>query len=232
MGYGIGAAVLMTGAALYGVRRRMAGMSARKGLGKSHTWLQFHVYGSTLFLLLVFMHTGFKLPTGTLYWWLWMMSIWVTITGLIGVVLQKWIPSILSSGLSIEVMPERIPELIEEARMQAAELVTQCSQPIVDFFHKRIERSLRRPEARMTYFFDITGGIQRRTKQFQFLSELLLEDERQKLNELERILRSKLEIDAHFTLQRVLRHWLYIHLPPSIVLVILVLIHLFAVIYY
>ncbi len=232
LSYGAGALILMVGAALYGFRRRMVRLSAEYKLGRSFTWVQFHVYGGTLFLLLLFMHTGFQLPSGALYWWLWSLSIWVTLSGVMGVFLQKWIPSILSSGLSIEVISDRIPELVEEARKQAATLVETCSQPVADFYHRRVKRSLSRPLPSITYLFDITGGIQRKTKQFQFLRTILPEDDQTKLTELEKIYKSKLEMDAHHTLQRLLKWWMYAHLPASIVLIVLVLIHLFAVLYY
>jgi hypothetical protein len=61
---------------------------------------------------------------------------------------------------------------------------------------------------------------------------LLPTEEREKLDELERLYRAKLEIDAHFTLQRPLRWWLYAHLPPAIVLLALLLLHLYTVLFY
>lgn len=232
LSYGAGATVLLTGAALYGVRRRMVKTAATRGLGRSFTWVQFHVYGGALFLLLVLMHTGFRLPNGTLYWWLWLLSAWVTASGLFGVFLQKWIASVLSSGMSLEVLSARIPQLSREIRDDAEALLAGCSQPVQDFYRKKVVGSLRRPQARLTYLFDITGGIQRKLKQFRFLKGLLGAEERERVNQLELLLKSKLEMDAHFTLQRILRWWMVLHLPPSIVLLVLVAIHLLAVFYY
>lgn len=232
LSYGVAAAILMIGMALYGVRRRLMKLASKHGWGKSYTWVQFHIYGGVLFLLLVFMHTGFRLPNGALYWWLWSLSIWVTISGLLGVFLQKWVPKILSSALSIEVIYERIPELISEIKKNADNLIAECTQPVKDFYRKQIAASLRKPKAQFIYYVDITGGIQERINQFEFLKKILSDEEKEKLNQLAVLYKSKLEIDAHYTLQKALRSWLYIHLPASIVLLILVAIHLFAVFYY
>src|SRR5260221_5783148 len=79
--YGTGASLLMGGAALLGVRRRSMKFAARISLGTSERWLQFHLYAGTLSMLLVFMHSRFSIPAGALNWWLWLLSIWVTLSG-------------------------------------------------------------------------------------------------------------------------------------------------------
>lgn len=232
LSYGAAAAVLMLGAAFYGIRRRKMRTASRHKWGKAQSWVQFHIYGGAVFLLLVFMHSGFGLPNGALFWWLWILSVWVTISGILGVVLQKWLPRILASALSIEVVYERIPELIQSIKKNADSLAANCSQPIKDFYRKKIAPSLTAPRSRLIYYVDITGGIQRRLRQFDFLKTLLSGIEREKLIELELMYKSKLEIDAHYTLQKALKTWLYLHLPASIALLVLVVIHLFAAFYY
>ena len=232
LSYGAAAAAVMLGAAFYGIRRRKMRTASRHQWGRAQTWVQFHIYGGAIFLLLVFMHSGFGLPNGALFWWLWLLSVWVTISGILGVALQKWLPRILASALSIEVVYERIPELIRAIQKNADSLVANCSQPIKDFYRKKVAPSLTAPRSRLIYYVDITGGIQRRLRQFDFLKTLLSGIEREKLLELELIYKSKLEIDAHYTLQKALKTWLYLHLPASIVLLVLVVIHLFAAFYY
>ncbi|MDH3253321.1 MAG: hypothetical protein OEM41_11050 [Ignavibacteria bacterium] len=226
--YGVIAAVLMVGAALYGARRRLM----RYHLGRSSVWVQYHVYGGTLFMLMVFMHSGFHLPTGTLAWFLWTLSIWITISGLLGVLLQKTIPKVLSSGLSIEVVYERIPELVDQIRERATSLMESCTDPVRNFYEKNIHRRLLAPRIRPIYYIDITGGIQSRMRQFDYLRQFLSHDEQQSLDRLRALYRTKLELDAHYTLQRVLRVWLYLHVPVSLVLLILVGVHLYSVFYY
>jgi len=90
--FGTIATILFVAVALYGIRRRTMNTSSRLKFGSANTWLQIHLYGGTLFLLLMFLHTAFSLPQGAFNWWLWLLSVWVVLSGLVGVVLQKLIP--------------------------------------------------------------------------------------------------------------------------------------------
>jgi len=226
--FGIAATTLMVGAALYGVRRRLP----RPNLGGASTWVRFHVYGGTVFLLLVLLHTGFRAPQAPLNWWLLILSIWITVGGIGGVIMQKWIPRVLASGISIEVVYERIPELVDELRGKAEGIIEKCPEIVVQYYRQRVSQHLEAPEFRVVYFFDITGGITARMRRFNYMRRFLSDDDRQKLGELQSLYRTKLELDAHYTLQRALRVWLWAHIPVAVVLLALVAIHVFVVIYY
>ena len=226
--YGALAAVLMLAVAALGARRRTMSM----GFGRAQDWAQFHVYAGALFLLLVLMHTGFRWPRAALTWWLFALSLWVTLTGLAGVGLRKWLPRVLASGLTTEVLYERIPELAAELRQRAAALAAGCSAPVRDFHQKRLAADLAAPRVRWIYFVDITGGIQARLRELEFLRGLLDGEDRRRLDELETLYRTKLELDAHLTLQRPLRWWLYAHVPASLVLILLVAVHVVTVLMY
>ncbi len=229
LSYGIAAAVLLVLVAAWGVRRRTMRI---RSTGKAQSWVQLHVYGGWLFLLLVLMHDGFRWPHGSLNAWLLVLAIWVTATGLIGVFLQKWVPRMLTSGTSVEVLYERVPELVDAIRAKAEELVQSSPEPVQDFYVRNVAPALRAPKSRWVYYIDVTGGIQSRTKQFAYLRRLLAHADQEKLDQLERFYRTKLEMDAHFTLQKSLRWWLYAHLPVSLVLLILTAIHVVSVIIY
>lgn len=232
LAYGTLAAVLMFAVALFGVRRRVVPITKRVGLGRAQTWVQFHVYAGTVALLLFLMHAGFRWPNSALGWWLFVLSIWVSVSGLLGVFLQKWIPRILTSGLSIEVLYDRIPELIAEIRERAEQLVAASAEPVREFYRRNVAPALHGPQVRLVYYFDITGGIRTQTRQFEYLRKLLDGEEQRRFAELEEYYRAKLEIDAHYTLQRALRWWLYLHVPPSLALLALIGLHLFTVLYY
>jgi len=227
--YGTAASILMAGAGLYAARRRTLKF---RGLGKSFSWVQFHVYGGALAFILVLMHTGFRLPAGPMNWLLWILSVWVTLTGLVGIGLQKWIPRILASGLAVEVVYERIPELVQQIKSQTEELIETCSEPVRDFYRKNLAPALVNPQSRFIYYIDITGGIQSRMVEFNYLRRFLSSSEKDALERLEAAYKTKLELDAHYTLQKALRWWLYTHVPPSLVLLLLIIFHLYAVLYY
>ena len=228
IGYGLAATLLGAGVLGYAARRR----TVPGRLGRTWVYLQFHVYAGSLFLLLVFMHVGFRVPHGILTWWLWFLSIWVVGSGLLGIVLQKWIPTILNSGLSIEVHYDRIPALVAEINARAEALVETSDYAIRALYRKHLAPTMAAPHARLIYFFDITGGVQARTEQFRYLRDLLPPEEREKLDALQAMYRTKLEVDAHYTLQQALRGWLYLHVPAAVVVVVLLGLHLYAVLFY
>ena len=229
MGYGIAAATVLLGVALYGGRRRAL---ALRFLGRSWHYLEFHVYGGLVFMLLVLMHTAFRVPQGVLTWWLWFLSIWVVASGLLGLALQKWIPTLLASGLSKEVHFDRIPDLIGEVRRRAEELVRVASEPVRELYRRELAPALVGPQPKWSYYVDVAGGTRSKARHFERVRGLLPEDERARLDELRELYRTKLEMDAHYTLQRALRGWLYLHVPVSVVLLGLLILHVFFVLYY
>ena len=232
MGYGIGAVSFMLGVLAWALRRRTMSLSSKLRLGRSRNWLYFHIYGGLLFLLLVQMHTGFRIPQGPMTFWLWVLSWWTVISGVLGLFLQKWIPKMLASGLATEVLYDRVAELVSEVRQQAETLAAGCSTAVQDYYHRGLSSLMAVPRRRLIYIFDITGGAQKHLARFEYLKRFLSAEEAQKVDNLEQLFRTKLEIEAHYTLQAILRGWLYAHVPTSLLLLVLTAIHLFSVFYY
>ncbi len=228
VGYGAAAATLLGGAMAYAGRRR----APRRGPGASYHWLQFHVYGGTLFLLLVLLHTGLRLPNGVIGWGLWTTAVWVVATGLVGVLIQKWVPTALSSGLTTEVHYDRSPELVAHVRGKVEDLVAVADESVRSFYQTNLAAALAGPQTRLIYFVDITGGIQTRMRHLDHLQQFLGDADRRTVDELRTLLRTKLEMDAQYTLQKALRWWLYAHVPVAVALTVLVAFHVFAVWYY
>lgn len=227
--YGILAAVLFVAVFAYSMKRRMMGV---RSLGRAWYYLQFHVYGGTLFLLLMFMHIGFQTPQGVLAWWLWALSIWVVGSGLLGIILQKWIPTLLNSGLSTEVHYDRIPELVTDLSERAEKVATGSHYQVREFYQQTLAPALAAPRTRAIYFFDVTGGMQAKVRQFEYLRDLLPSEERSTVDDLQEMYEAKLEIDAHYTLQKALRWWLYLHVPVSLAVLVLLGFHIFSVVYW
>jgi hypothetical protein len=232
LGYGAAALALVVVAGAYGLRRRAVSAASRYRAGSASSWLAVHVHGGALFLLLMLMHSGFRLPSGWVTWWLWGLSLWTVASGFLGLLLQRWIPRLLTSGLAVEVNYDRIPELVAEIGTRAESLAEASSPAVRGLYERVVAPELERPKRRLLYYLDITGGIQSKLGEFKYLTRFLTRDEQWDLEELELLYRTKLEIDAHFTLQQPLRWWLYAHLPVSLLLVLFVVLHLVAVFTY
>jgi hypothetical protein len=228
LAYGGAATAFLVGAALIGVRRR----TMRTGVGRSRAWQQFHLYGGALFFLFVLLHTGFRIPEGQMSWWLFFLSLWVFLSGLLGVLVQAWLPRALTSGLRVEAVYERIPELVADLRQRAEELAGKGPAPVRDFHRRTLAPLMAGPHPRAAYLWDVTSGTRALRDDFRFLRRMVPAPGHGLVDELEEVCAAKMELDAHYTLQKGLRYWMALHLPPSIALLVLVGLHIFAIIYW
>ncbi len=229
MAFGTAAAVVSVAVVAYGGRRRAQRV---RSLGQTRHYLNVHVYGGALFLLLMLMHSSFRMPQGVLTWWLWATSLYLTASGLLGLVLQKWIPTLLASGLSVEVHLDRIPELIGEMRQRAESLLDDAAEPVRAVYRRDVAPVMLGPQARWIYFIDPAGGFRSKARRFEHIRGLLLESDRAALDEIQELFRTKLELDAHYTLQRALRIWLSLHVPAALLMFGLLALHVLFVLYY
>ena len=69
-------------------------------------------------------------------------------------------------------------------------------------------------------------------RSFDHLRQFLDDDDAKRVEDLRGLVRAKIEMDAHYTLQKALRWWLYGHIPVAVALAVLVLFHVWTVFYY
>jgi hypothetical protein len=225
-GWGLGAAVLFAALLALGARRRLPlGAPGWLGRDRAQAWVQFHVYGGALFGLFLLFHTGGQRPRGVVLTLLWAASWWVVASGLVGVVLRKWLPRVMASGLATEVLYERIPELAAEIEMRVKKLGSGASPPVADYC-RRVLPGLGRPRRRWRFLIDPGAGQARIRSEIAFLRPLVPETEREQVDELGELLVTRLELDAHWTLQGLLRGWLRLHLPVAFGAAALLVVHL------
>ena len=225
------ATALLTLAMLYGVRRRAMSRFSKWPLGSAHRWLRWHVHGSVLFLVTMLLHSAPGWPHGALSWALWSLSLWTVASGLLGLTLQRTLPRALTARSGFEVLYERIPELVDALRQRAEALVDEERDFLGAYYDRRLAPLLAAPRRDPLILLGSRGEL-RRLEPLQHLHELLPGDDRERLEELEDLVRSKLDLDVHYTLQQALRGWLWLHVPPAIVLWVLVLVHVLTVLYY
>jgi hypothetical protein len=196
--------------------------------GTAKEWLQKHVYWGFLGFLLAALHAG-GLPHGAMGWWLIGLTAWVTVSGLAGVLLQKWIPLRLAEQLPVvEVIYERIPATVDDLRAEADALIQGCSERLQDFYYSRIRGPLSavRPFS-LELVLDVRSGRERELEPFRSMARFLEEAEREKIEDLAGLYVQKLELDAHHSNQALLRAWLLwtLHVPAGGLLLGVLLIH-------
>ena len=225
--FGTLAAVVFVLDGLYPLRRRLMGWP----FGTAQRWLQFHIYGGALALLFVLIHVGFSLPNGQFGWWLFGLTLWSVVSGLVGVWLQKWIPTVLASQLSVEALYVRIPEMADRLQSEADAVARGASDLLERFYSGEIRPSLAGVAPSWSFLVGLAGDRERRLTPFRNVAQFVSEDDQDRLKGLEAIVTEKLELDAQYSLQRALRLWLPLHLFPAIGLLGLLAVHIFAVLY-
>ena len=62
--FGWAAAALLLAVSALGVRKRAMSLASRLRAGRSRVWLAVHLYGGSIFLLMVLLHSDFGWPRG------------------------------------------------------------------------------------------------------------------------------------------------------------------------
>jgi len=225
--YGTIAALLFLNAGLYPLRRRLGA----RPLANVQQWLQLHVYGTTIAMLLVLIHMGFRWPGGMFGWWLFGLSLWTTLTGMLGVFLQKWVPVTIAKNLKVEALYVRIPGLMEKLAADAATLAAASGDALRRVYESDVRVLLAAPAPRWAYVSDVRDSRAKFLEPLTRIESFVEEADRDRLRDLTTIVSEKLDLDAHLSLQRALRAWLVLHIPAAMVLLGLLAVHIIAVLY-
>ncbi len=220
------AAALFVNAGLYPLRRRWRA----RPLGTAQRWLQLHVYGSVVGAVLTLVHVGFRWPFGTFGWVLLLLTLWTALSGLLGVFLQKRIPLVLSRSVPVEPIYERIPELVKQLCREADALMVGAPAVVERLYQTEVRGMLTSPTLSSGYLLDprVRPGL---LSAFSQLTPYIDGPDRDRVRELQAIVEDKLGLDAQLSLQRAMRVWLCLHVPPAAVLLGLLVVHVFAVVY-
>lgn len=221
------AAALFVAGALYPLRRRWGAWP----FGTAQRWLQFHLYGTSLAALLVLVHMGFRLPAGLFGWLLFVMALWTTASGVFGVYLQKTLPVALARNLRVEAIADRIPGIVQQLAREADAVMAGAPDVLTRVYQADIRPMLEAPRAAWTFVSEVRTGRARSVEPIEKLTRFVEEPERGRLAALEGLVNDKLDLDVHLSVQRVLRGWLVLHVPPAMLLLGLLVVHVFAVVY-
>lgn len=225
---GIAAALTLVAVMAYSARRSVP---ARRTLGPTRKYLLLHLWGGLAFFVLFLFHSSFRLPSSGLMFVVWTLSLWVVLTGAVGWLLQRTLPRILAPTATFEVNFQRIPEFVQELRTRAETLVSTAEQRTREYYTQRIAPDMVAP--RMITALLMQKHVARPGRgEFDLLARTLQPDELATLHMLRGLQATKKEIDVQYTIQRILRGWLYFHLPAAVALLALVVVHAFLVVYF
>ena len=222
--------VLFVFLGLFNVRKKLAMLP----VGRASYWTAAHSVGGVLAIGLYFVHTaGTVWPGGSAERLLAGLFYLVSLSGLVGYALQRLIPSRLTRS-GVEVIYERVPAELADIRHRVEALVSAAteqhgSDTLARHYVESLGWFFRRPR----FFFDHLGGGRRGqawvTRETAAVARYLDESEKACLDEITELGELKDRVDFHWSLQSLLRYWLFVHIPLAAAAIVLAVWHVLLV---
>jgi hypothetical protein len=211
--------------ALYNVRKKLPFLP----LGSSELWLQLHIWVGYISLALFAIHLEFKVPTGWFEISLALLFGIVVFSGIFGLLLSRHIPRRLTT-LGGEVLFERIPAQRRFVLDRAEKLAlasgseTQAAT-LLEFYVKNLRGFF---ASRPPFWRNIMGterNLARMLEQVEDLRRYTNDREKEILTQLAQLAREKHRLEYHYSLQGMLKAWLFVHIPFTYSLLLFSVVH-------
>ncbi len=205
-------------------------------LMSASTWLQIHIYAGWLSCFVFLLHTGGRVPAGRLEATLAALFILVAASGAFGLWLSRWLPPrLVRSGESL--IYERIPvlrhRLAEEAREVVRRAETELQSSTLPDFHLRVlHRYFQRVPPVLAPLTGDDPEFHRVRQELESTRRYLNESEEGLARALADLLEAKRNLDEQFAGQRLLKLWLFGHIPLTYALLVFIAAHVWLVLHF
>lgn len=175
------------------------------------------------------MHVDFRIPDGWLEGVLAALFVVTAGSGIAGAVLNRVLARRLA-GLDEEVLYERIPGRRNALRERAEAIVLEWAEArgeasLVDLGQRRVLPFLARGRDGVGHVLGVSRSGRRLVADLASRARYLDEASRPALAELSAIVAAKDDLDRHLALQSALRAWLFVHVPATWSMWVLVACH-------
>jgi hypothetical protein len=209
LAFGIAGYILMLFAGLIGVRKKFPAWR----IGRAQTWTRGHLWLGLLSFPLILFHGGFA-ARGPLTAVLMLLFGIVMVSGVTGAALQHFLPAMMTAEVPLETIYEEIPHVREQLREEADQLVEAAAghaagsgdkARLREVYQSQIRPRLERPE----------------TEMLRNLRGTLPETFYHVLDDLEDICEEQRQLNRQVRLYHWLHAWLLVHVPLSVLLLVL-----------
>jgi len=234
--YGIISFVAVLLLMYYGMRKR----SYTAKHWSLRAWLSFHVYIGTMTLLLVPLHAGFKFGFD-IHTLAYVLLVMVVVSGIVGAALYLLLPRRFEPfGEELTYpMGQSTDEELRKIIRQMRALAIDKSQEFADACQTEIEYGIPKRHVGWGLLWRKSATaalVATQIEAFQDYLQHIPEVEHEAFQNLARLATQKRDLEhrmvAQMRLQNLLEAWLYIHLPVSLVMFVVVIIHILVVFYY
>ena len=216
-------------------------LNARKKLpflpiGDASVWLQFHIYAGTITLLLCLLHIEFRAPSGVMDNILALILAGVLLSGFVGLLLTRRLPPRLATRGNSAIF-QRIPASIWEIAREVEDLVLKSvveadSKAIPDYYAKRLKAFFARPRNLFSHFVERDRPRRMLVNGISELHRFASPREKEFLQRISEKVIEKNGLDYQYSLQLVLKGWLFIHIPLSYSLILVTVLHTYLAYYF
>jgi uncharacterized integral membrane protein len=199
-------------------------------LGTSRQWLNLHLIIGILSLVIFLFHIQFRIPNGFFEVTLGLIFLSIFISGVLGIAMSRGFARRLRTH-GQEVIFEQIPTLRSGLAQQADDLMLEStvntkSQVVMDYYTSTLRPFFKTSQHFWAHLFDSRRPLVQLRHGIRDLRRYTDDSETEYLNKLEELVELKNGLDYHYALQKTLKGWLFFHIPLSIALLLLTVVHL------
>ena len=207
--------------ALFNARKKLPFLP----LVKAATWLQIHVYAGWFCLFIFLLHIRFHMPSGAMEITLAAIFCIVFLSGVFGFYVSRKLPArMTASGEAL--LYERIPAHRWRIQHNVEQLIRKAeseseSSTLGDFYVQRLRAFFARVPSAISALVSAERGLHALLAEMNALDRYLNQQERNIANEIRDWIETKQNLDFQYAAQRLLKLWLFVHIPMTYSLILL-----------
>jgi hypothetical protein len=194
-------------------------------LGKAQSWMRGHLWLGLLTLPLILFHANFAMR-GQLTFVLMLLFFAVYASGIFGAALQHYLPTLMTTRVPLETIYEEIPHIREQLRQEADDLIGTLEAMEVEHddkvrFRKAYKDTIRPFLEEPTQQGVALADDQNSVTVFESIRRAVPAELHPALGDLESICDEERQLNRQRRMYHWLHVWLLVHVPLSIVLLVL-----------
>lgn len=194
-------------------------------LGKAKSWMRGHLWLGLLTLPLILFHANFSMR-GPLTFVLMLLFFAVYASGIFGAALQHYLPMLMTTRVPLETIYEEIPHIRQQLRQEADDLVGTLESMEVEHDDKVRFREAYKSTIRPFLEVPTQQGValaddQQSVTVFESIRRAVPTELHPALGDLESICDEERQLNRQRRMYHWLHVWLLVHVPLSVVLLVL-----------
>jgi hypothetical protein len=216
---------LVLALALFNARKKLPFLP----LLKASTWLQIHIYAGWFCLVVFLLHIRFQVPRGVLEVTLASIFCLVILSGVFGLYISRSLPPRMASS-GEPLLYERIPAYRLRLQREVENLVRKAeteteSSTLADFYLQRLRGFFTRAPGAGYALVSTENRLHGILAEMNTLDRYLSAQEKAIAGDIRDWIETKQNLDFQYAAQRLLKLWLFVHIPLTYSLILLGVAH-------